>query len=140
VALRVALLVSADVASVGHGPAVRRNDLVGELLGGALVAACAVGVAAEVVDDQPGSFPGGQPADGGADAPATARDDRYPFVDDAYAPSSTSTARQLLTIPEPLRTGLAIAPGSSASPRSPARRSASGWRSVTPLRRPGSRC
>jgi hypothetical protein len=74
VALRVALLASADVASVGHGPAVRRNDLVGELLGGALVAACAVGVAAEVVDDQPGSFPGGQPADGGADAPAATRD------------------------------------------------------------------
>ena len=49
-------------------------------------------------------------------------------------------ARQLLAMPEPLRTGLAMAPGRLSFARSPGRTPVSGWRSATPPRRRGCRC
>ena len=50
-------------------------------------------------------------------------------------------ARQLLAMPEPLRTGLSIAPGPDELHRGhPAGRGRSGWRSAARPRRPGCRC
>ncbi|MGP7999663.1 MAG: hypothetical protein ACLPKI_20435 [Streptosporangiaceae bacterium] len=50
------------------------------------------------------------------------------------------TARQLLAMPEPLRTGLAMAPGRMSFREITRQNRASGWRSAARLREPGCRC
>jgi hypothetical protein len=72
------------MSSLPYCSTARGDDLVGDLLGRALVAARPVRGAAKVVDDQRRALPAEEPADRRADAARAARDDGYPSVDDAH--------------------------------------------------------